>query len=102
MNTEELTPIVTAHQSAISRHDQEMAAIRATLQQVATQQVASAARQTTFEERQAAFEERHTAHIAHMEALQALTQEQLNQFLAGMIELRGLVADHTKGRAETP
>lgn len=31
MNTEELTPIVTAHQNAITRHDVEMAEIRALL-----------------------------------------------------------------------
>ncbi|XGW00889.1 MAG: hypothetical protein ACAF41_33480 (plasmid) [Leptolyngbya sp. BL-A-14] len=38
MNTEELTQVVTAHQSAISHHDTEMADIRAVLAETARQQ----------------------------------------------------------------
>ncbi|MBF2025619.1 MAG: hypothetical protein IGS48_02470 [Oscillatoriales cyanobacterium C42_A2020_001] len=38
MTPEELTTVVTAHQSAISRHDLEMAEIRSILSHVAQQQ----------------------------------------------------------------
>ena len=86
MNTEELTPIVTAHQSAISRHDTEMASIRITLAESAT---------------------RHDQEIGKINAtldrittMQALNQEQLNQFLSGMIDLRNQVADFVKSREQ--
>jgi chromosome segregation ATPase len=88
MNTEELTQIVTGHQNAISRHDQEMAEIRATLQQ-------SANRHQQHEQWQA----EHQASIEATQRLLQLNQEQLNTLTAGLLELRHMVADYLQGRS---
>jgi hypothetical protein len=68
MTLEELTQIATAHQSAIARHDTEIAEIRE-LVKLNQQQL-------------------------------SINQEQLNQFTAGMIELRNLVGDYIQARED--
>ncbi|UBF27166.1 hypothetical protein K9N68_04150 [Kovacikia minuta CCNUW1] len=73
MNTEELTQVVTAHQSAIARHDEEMASIRATLAEVAKSQ-------------------------AQNQAQQNLNTQAISQFTAGLEELRILVTNDIRGR----
>jgi hypothetical protein len=80
MTVEELTAIATAPQSAISRHDQEMAEFRATLQQNS---------------------DRHDQKIDRIERLAELNQEQLNLLTVGLLERRTLVADYLQGRSQT-
>ena len=80
MTPEELTTIVTAHQAAISRHDTEMAEIRAIL--------ANAAQQTTDLAQQ-------QAQIARQ---QVQNQEAIAHLTASIQELRNLVADYIQSR----
>jgi hypothetical protein len=108
MNTEALTNIANVHQSVLTRHDQEIAGVRTLLNLTASQRrddlnainqvIARVAQQQEVNTQAIARQE---THVAKMEALQALNQEQSNQFTTGMIELRGLVADYLKGRSET-
>lgn len=76
MTPEELTQLASVHQTILTRHDVEMAEIRAVLASVAQQQEA-------------------TAHQA------ALNQEAIANLTAGLLELRNLVADYIQGRSQT-
>jgi len=73
MTPEELTTVVTAHQVAISRHDAEMAEIRAILANVAKQ----------------------TTNLAQQ---QVQNQEAIAHLTASIQELRNLVADYIQSR----
>ncbi len=87
MTPEELTTIVTAHQAAISRHDTEMAEIRAIL--------ANAAQQTTDLAQQTTDLAQQQAQIARQ---QVQNQEAIAHLTASIQELRNLVADYIQSR----
>ncbi|PZV07962.1 MAG: hypothetical protein DCF22_21105 [Leptolyngbya sp.] len=116
MTVEELTAIATAHQSAISRHNQEMAEFRAALRQSSEQhnremsefrenQEQSSDRHnremSEFRENQEQASDRHNRDIEAISRLAQLNQEQLNLLTAGLLELRTLVADYLQGRSQT-
>ena len=84
METSELTKIATAHQAAISRHDEEMAEIRAILRQGFARSEQAIAQ--------------HDREMAAIRAQQQLNAQALAQFTAGLEELRILVADYLRGR----
>lgn len=108
MNTDELTQIATAHQSAISRHDQEMAEIRAILATTATQQHTNTQRTTEHEEWLAAQQEaiaRHEEWLARqqeasdrIDAQQQANAEAIANLTASILDLRNLVADYIQNR----
>ncbi len=105
MTVEELTAIATAHQSAISRHDQEMAEFRAALRQSSEQHRQEMAE---FRQEMAQFREtmqqnsdRHDQKDDSIQRLADLNQEQLNLLTAGLLALRTLVADYLQGRSQT-
>ncbi len=79
MNTEELTNIATAHQSAISRHDSEMTEIRVILAETAQQQTKNA---------QA---------IAQLTAAQQLSRQDIHQLTASILDLRNSGAGASSG-----
>jgi chromosome segregation ATPase len=91
METSELTKIATAHQAAISRHDEEMAEIRAILRQGFAR-----SEQAIAQHEQAIAQ--HDREMAAIRAQQQLNAQALAQFTAGLEELRILVADHLRGR----
>jgi len=80
VNADELTRIATAHQNAISRHDQEMSEIRAILREgfARSEQAIS----------------RHDAAIEAIKTQHKLNQQAFAQFTAGLEELRILVANY--------
>jgi len=88
MNTEELTQVVTAHQSAISRHDSEMAEIRVILQRVGERLDRMAERQEVHEQL-----------IESTTRQGALNQEAIATLTASIQDLRNLVADYLQGRS---
>ncbi|XHX78497.1 MAG: hypothetical protein RBJ76_00725 [Stenomitos frigidus ULC029] len=81
MNTEELTQVVTAHQSAVSRHDTEMAEIRAILAATAQQQT------------------KNTQAIAQLTAEQQLSRQDIKQLTASILDLRNSVANYIQNRS---
>ncbi len=92
MTSEELTQIVTVHQQALVRHEQEMAEIRDLVrlnqEQYGSTQEQFKSLQEEFRLSREQFRERYE-----------FTQEQLNQMTAGLVELRHLVADYIQGRS---
>lgn len=94
MNTEELTQIATAHQSAISRHDHEMAEIRAALRQGNEQ----------HNQEMAALRQAHDRHNQEIDAIsrqQALNAQGITELKASILELRNIVADYIQERSQT-
>jgi UDP-N-acetyl-D-mannosaminuronate dehydrogenase len=89
MNTEELTSMVTAHQNAISRHDQEMAEIRAIFQQ-------SAIRHRDQEERLNRIE----TILEATAAQQRQNAQGITELRASITELRNVVANYIQGRSQ--
>lgn len=89
MNTEELTAIVTAHQNAISRHDQETGDIRAILQQ-------SAIRHRDQEERLTRIE----TILEATAAQQRQNAQGITELRASITELRNVAADYIQGRSQ--
>jgi NifB/MoaA-like Fe-S oxidoreductase len=106
------------------RHDEELKAFRAAMveQQKRSDEEFSQMRAAMAEQRKRSDEEfqairaamaeqqRHNdeefnrinATLNHVSQQQQLNQEQLNQFTAGMVELRNLVADYIQGRSTLP
>ncbi len=87
MNTDELTQITTAHHNNISRHDVEMAEIRATLNTVAHKldEVAEQFNQVADQQEAAAQQI-------------ALNRQDIASLTAGILDLRNLVADYLQER----
>ncbi len=94
MNTEELTQIATAHQQAITRHEMEMADIRAILSQGFQQQQAAMAQQ------QAAMAQ-HEQEMAEIRAQQRLNPQDISELKGSIQELRNLVADYIQARLQS-
>lgn len=80
MNTEELTQVVTAHQSAIARHESHTDRLEATLERIAEQQ------------------ERNALAIANLTTQQALSRQDISQLTTNIESLRNQVADYIAGR----
>ncbi len=102
MNTDELTQIATAHQSAISRHDVEMAEIRATLNTVGQRLDAVGERLDTVGERLDTIDIKldRVAEQQEANAQQiALNREDIAILTARILELGNLVADYLQGRS---
>jgi len=101
MNTDELTQMATAHQNAISRHDMEMAEIRAVLRESAdrgtqhehwlTEHEITIQRIDNTLARTAAQQEANAQQIA-------LNRQDIASLTAGILDLRNLVADYLQGR----
>jgi len=89
MNTEELTQVVTAHQSAIARHSAEMSELRGTLITIG---------QTL--ERIATQQETNTRQIEANNHQGELNQEAIATLTASILDLRNLVADYIQGRSQ--
>ncbi|MGA7934292.1 MAG: hypothetical protein WCA35_12155 [Kovacikia sp.] len=87
MNTDELTQVVTAHQSIVARHDQEMAEIRLILTEIARSQAQTQAQQAL-----------NTQAIANLTTQQELSRQDINQLTANIEGLRNQVADYIAGR----
>jgi hypothetical protein len=77
MTPEELTEISNIHQKVLSRHDKELAGIRALLSLSNSQ---------------------HSDEIKAVRKLIELNQEQLNTLTAGQIQLQNMVADYIASR----
>ena len=94
MNTEELTQVVTAHQSAISRQEQWQAEHETRLERIEAILAATAAQQQlntqTIAQNQQA--------IANLIAAQELTRQDIAQLTAGIADLRNQVADWMSNR----
>lgn len=75
MNNTELTEFVRVHNAAIARHEQWLS-------------------------EQAAAQTRHNREIEAIRALQEVNAQQLNTLTAGLLELRGMVADYIQGRSQ--
>ncbi len=73
MNTDELTQIATAHQSVLTRHEQQFAVINATLDRIALSQ-------------------------ERISQQQALNTEGMAELRARLLELRYIVSDYIQGR----
>ncbi|UBF27920.1 hypothetical protein K9N68_08490 [Kovacikia minuta CCNUW1] len=98
MNTEELTQIASAHQSAIARHDQEMAEIRAILREgQARSERALAEHERALAQHDQAIAQ-HDQEMAAIRSQQALIAQNFTNFTAGLEELRILVANYLRGR----
>lgn len=82
MNTEELTQVVTAHQSAIVRNETRLDRIEGILERVAEQQMVN---------QQA---------LAQLTAEQKLSRQDINSLTASILDLRNLVADFVKSREQ--
>lgn len=87
MNTDELTQIATAHQSAIGRTESRLDRIEAILERVAYQQEAS--QQAIAQNQQA---------IAQLSAEQQLSRQDINNLTASILSLGNLVADYIQNR----
>lgn len=97
MNTEELTQITTAHQSAIARHEQWFGEYQAA-------SVVSNDRLNRIEailEATAQQQEANTQAIAQLSAEQQLSRQDINSLTASILELRHLVADYIQSRTRT-
>lgn len=100
MNTEELTQIATAHQQAITRHEQEMAEIRAILRQSAIQHAQQMESITAQINSNSAQISSNSAQIDRISAQQALNQQAIAELTASITELRNLVSDYLQGRSQ--
>lgn len=83
MNPEDLTQLVTAHQSAIVRGESRLDRIEAALERVAQQQ------ETTQQA------------LAQLTAEQQLSRQDINQLTASLLDLRNIVADYIQSRSST-
>ncbi|MDX2242043.1 MAG: hypothetical protein NW224_15260 [Leptolyngbyaceae cyanobacterium bins.302] len=102
MNTEELTQVVTAHQSAISRHDIEIAETRQTLHRAGERLDSMTERLNALGDRLDTIGERLDRVTEQQEANArqgALNHESIQILAASMQELRNIVADHLRGRS---
>jgi hypothetical protein len=110
MDTEELTSIATAHQNAISRHDQEMAEIRAVLQQSVLHHRGQDDRLTRIEtilEATVAQQRDQGDRLTRIETILEATAAQqcqnvqgIAELRASITELRSVVADYIQGRTQ--
>jgi predicted transcriptional regulator len=80
MTPDELTQLGTVHQNVLTRHEQQMAEIRALLQQGFAQ---------------------HQQEMSDIRAQQQLNAQDINELKASIQELRNLVADYIQGRSQT-
>ncbi|MGA7934293.1 MAG: hypothetical protein WCA35_12160 [Kovacikia sp.] len=94
MNTDELTQIVTAHQSVVARHDQEMAEIRLILAEIARSQAQTQAQQALNTEAIANISSQQTLNAQAI----ALNREDIAQLTANIEGLRNQVSDYIAGR----
>lgn len=78
MTPEELTEVVNIHQKIMSRHDEEIAAIRGLIKLAVMQ---------------------HRDDLAAIHKLAEKNQEQLNTLTTGLLELRQLIAEDIKKRS---
>ncbi|MEB3355424.1 MAG: hypothetical protein VKK04_01665 [Synechococcales bacterium] len=124
MTPEELAQIAATQQMILTRHDREMADIRASLDRAAAygeitdrRLEAMAQRQEAFDQRQEAFERRQEAFDQRFEAMaqrqeafdqridamnrqSELNQQAIATLVASIQELRNLVADYLQGRSQ--
>lgn len=97
MNPEELTQVVTAHQSAIVRGESRLDRIEATLERIAVGQEAN--RQAIA---QLIVDQQTTKqNIDQLTAEQRLSRQDINQLTASLLELRNIVSDYIQSRAQT-
>jgi archaellum component FlaC len=103
MNTEELTHIVTAHQTAITRHDLEMADIRTTLNTVGQRLDKTSERLDKISERLDSVSHKLDRVADQQEAnarQAAFNQEAIANLTAGILDLRNIVSDYLQGRSQ--
>ncbi len=108
VNTEELSQIATAHQSAIIRHEQWLAdhttALARHEQWKAEQEAAIRRHERWKAEQEAAiarheqWKAEHEAAMRRIDAQQELNIQAIAQFTAGLEELRILVTNYIRGR----
>lgn len=125
MNTEELTQIVTAHQSVLSRHDQEMAEIRQSLASAGQRLDNVGQRLEIFDERLDRLGERLDRLGDRLDGIgerldttvdrlvavertldrvadqQEINMQAIAHLTASMQDLRNLVADYIRGRSQS-
>lgn len=103
MNTDELTQITTAHHAIISRHDVEMAEIRAVLRESADKHTQHEQELTAHEATMQKINDTLARTAAQQEANAqqiALNREDIASLTAGILDLRNLVADYSQGCAD--
>lgn len=97
MTPEELTQFVNTQQMVLTRHDAEMAEIRAALLQSAQRHSDHEATMQRIDERIEA-----TARQQEINAQQiALNREDIAELKASITDLRNIVADYIQGRSQT-